>query len=134
MRSVTTGRRRVAAQADNSKRPQVTLARLAEKKRLGQPIVMVTAYDYPSALAIEEAEFDLVLAGNTGAELMMGYSGTFPVSLEEMLNMTKAVRRGLSTPILVGDLPFGSYEASDEEAVATATRFVKEAGCAVVKL
>jgi 3-methyl-2-oxobutanoate hydroxymethyltransferase len=115
-------------------RQTITLAALVEKKRRGQPIVMVTAYDYPSALAVEQAEIDLVLAGDTGAELMMGYRGTSPVSLDEMLNMTRAVRRGLSTPLLIGDLPFGSYETSDQGAVATAMRFVKEAGCDVVKL
>src|SRR6266581_3463971 len=113
---------------------KVTLSLLAEKKRRGEPIVMVTAYDYPSTLAIEDADVDLVLAGDTGAEVALGHPVTSRVSLEEMLYMTAAVRRGLQTPLLIGDLPFGSYEASDEQAVITAQRFVKEAGCDVIKL
>ena len=112
----------------------MTLPRLAEKKRLGEPIVMVTAYDYPSAQVAEEAGVDMVLVGDSGAMTVLGYPSTVPVSTEEMLMLAAAVRRGLKTPLLVGDLPFGSYEASDEQAVATAQRFVKEAGCDAVKL
>ncbi len=112
----------------------MTLPRLAEKKRLGEPIVMVTAYDYPSAQVAQEAGVDVVLVGDSGAMTVLGYSSTIPVSTEEMLMLASAVRRGLRTPLLVGDLPFGSYEASDEQAIATAQRFVKEAGCDAVKL
>jgi 3-methyl-2-oxobutanoate hydroxymethyltransferase len=112
----------------------MTLPRLAEKKRTGEPIVMVTAYDYPSAQVAEAAGVDVVLVGDSGAMTVLGYPSTVPVSLEEMLMLAAAVRRGLETPLLVGDLPFGSYEASDEQAVGTAQRFVKEAGCDAVKL
>jgi 3-methyl-2-oxobutanoate hydroxymethyltransferase len=112
----------------------MTLPRLAEKKRLGEPIVMVTAYDYPSAQVAQEAGVDVVLVGDSGAMTVLGYSSTVPVSVDEMLMLAGAARRGLSTPLLVGDLPFGSYEASDEQAIATAQRFVKEAGCDAVKL
>ncbi len=112
----------------------VTLPRLAEKKRLREPIVMITAYDYPSALIAEEAGVDIVLVGDSGAQVVLGYSSTVPVSLEEMLMLAAAVRRGLAKPLLVGDLPFGSYEASDELAVQSAQRLVKEAGVAAVKL
>jgi 3-methyl-2-oxobutanoate hydroxymethyltransferase len=112
----------------------MTLPRLAEKKRLGEPIVMVTAYDYPSAQMAQEAGVDVVLVGDSGAMTVLGYPSTIPVSLDEMLMLAKAVRRGLRTPLLVGDLPFGSYEASDELAVVTAQRFIKEAGCDAVKL
>jgi 3-methyl-2-oxobutanoate hydroxymethyltransferase len=112
----------------------MTLPRMAEKKRLGEPIVMVTAYDYPSAQVAEAAGVDLVLVGDSGAMTVLGYPSTVPVSTEEMLMLAAAVRRGLQTPLLVGDLPFGSYEASDEQAIATAQRFVKEAGCDAVKL
>jgi 3-methyl-2-oxobutanoate hydroxymethyltransferase len=107
---------------------------LAEKKRLGEPIVMVTAYDYPSAQVAQEAGVDVVLVGDSGAMTVLGYPSTVPVSTDEMLMLASAVRRGLESPLLVGDLPFGSYEASDELAIATAQRFVKEAGCDVVKL
>jgi 3-methyl-2-oxobutanoate hydroxymethyltransferase len=112
----------------------MTLPRLAEKKRLGEPIVMVTAYDYPSAQVAEEAGVDVVLVGDSGAMTVLGYPSTVPISTEEMLMLASAVRRGLTTPLLVGDLPFGSYEASDEQAIQTAQRFVKEAGCDAVKL
>jgi 3-methyl-2-oxobutanoate hydroxymethyltransferase len=112
----------------------MTLPRLAEKKRLGEPIVMVTAYDYPSAQVAQEAGVDIVLVGDSGAMTVLGYPSTVPVSTDEMLMLASAVRRGLRTPLLVGDLPFGSYEASDEQAIATAQRFVKEAGCDAVKL
>lgn len=112
----------------------MTLPRLAEKKRLGEPIVMVTAYDYPSAQVAEAAGVDVVLVGDSGAMTVLGYPSTVPVSVEEMLMLCSAARRGLRTPLLVGDLPFGSYEASDELAVATAQRFIKEAGCDAVKL
>ena len=112
----------------------MTLPRLAEKKRLGEPIVMVTAYDYPSAQVAQETGVDVVLVGDSGAMTVLGYPSTIPVSIDEMLMLAAAVRRGLRTPLLVGDLPFGSYEASDELAIATAQRFVKEAGCDAVKL
>jgi 3-methyl-2-oxobutanoate hydroxymethyltransferase len=112
----------------------MTLPRLQEKKRLGEPIVMVTAYDYPSAQVAEEAVVDVVLVGDSGAMTVLGYPSTVPVSTDEMLMLAAAVRRGLTTPLLVGDLPFGSYEASDEQAIATAQRFIKEAGCDAVKL
>ncbi len=112
----------------------MTLPRLAEKKRLGEPIVMVTAYDYPSAQVAEAAGVDVVLVGDSGAMTVLGYPSTVPVSIDEMLMLASAVRRGLHTPLLVGDLPFGSYEASDELAIATAQRFIKEAGCDAVKL
>jgi 3-methyl-2-oxobutanoate hydroxymethyltransferase len=112
----------------------MTLPRLAEKKRLGEAIVMVTAYDYPSAQVAQEAGVDVVLVGDSGAMTVLGYPSTIPVSIDEMLMLAAAARRGLRTPLLVGDLPFGSYEASDEQAIVTAQRFVKEAGCDAVKL
>jgi 3-methyl-2-oxobutanoate hydroxymethyltransferase len=122
------------ATAPPAKRPTVTLSKLAEKKALGEPIVMVTAYDYPSAQVAEAAGVDVVLVGDSGAMTVLGYPSTVPVSVDEMLMLAGAARRGLSTPLLVGDLPFGSYEASNEQAIATAQRFVKEAGCDAVKL
>jgi 3-methyl-2-oxobutanoate hydroxymethyltransferase len=119
---------------DLSRPVPMTLPRLAEKKQLGEPIVMITAYDYPSAQVAEEAGVDIVLVGDSGAMTVLGYPSTVPVSTDEMLMLAAAVRRGLETPLLVGDLPFGSYEASDEQAISTAQRFVKEAGCDAVKL
>ena len=115
-------------------RKRVTLTKLAEMRALGEPIVMITAYDHPSALVAEEAGVDIVLVGDSAANNVLGYADTVPVTVEELLMLTRAVRRGLKTPLLVGDLPFGSYEASDALAVETAQRFVKEAGCDAVKL
>src|SRR5690606_30281591 len=96
--------------------------------------VMGTAYGYPSAQIAEEAGVDMVLVGDSGAMTVLGYDSTVPVGMEEMLMLTAAVRRGLRTPLLVGDLPFGSYERSNEQAVENAQRFIKEAGCDAVKL
>jgi 3-methyl-2-oxobutanoate hydroxymethyltransferase len=112
----------------------MTLPLLMEKKRLGEPIVMVTAYDYPSARAAEAAGVDLVLVGDSAATTVLGYTATTPVELDDMLVLARAVRRGLNTPLLIGDLPFGSYEVSDEQAITTAMRMVKDAGCEAVKL
>jgi 3-methyl-2-oxobutanoate hydroxymethyltransferase len=123
----------IHAPADASGLP-MTLPRLFEKKRLGEPIVMVTAYDFPSARAAEDAGVDLVLVGDSGAMTVLGYPSTVAVELEELLVLARATRRGLRNPFLIGDLPFGSYEVSDEQAVRTAFRFVKEAGCDAVKL
>ncbi|QMU96921.1 3-methyl-2-oxobutanoate hydroxymethyltransferase [Microbacterium esteraromaticum] len=112
----------------------LTMGDLAAKKEAGEPIVMVTAYDHPSARIVEQAGVDMVLVGDSAAMTVLGYPSTVPVTVDEMLMLTRAVRRGLARPLLVGDLPFGSYEASDETAVATAQRFVKEAGCDLVKI
>jgi len=125
---------RPVSTAPPAKRPTVTLSKLVEKKALGEPIVMITAYDYPSAQVAEAAGVDVVLVGDSGAMTVLGYPSTVPVTIDEMLMLCSAVRRGLTTPLLVGDLPFASYEASDEQAIRTAQRFVKEAGCDAVKL
>jgi 3-methyl-2-oxobutanoate hydroxymethyltransferase len=125
---------RPTATAPPAKRPAVTLAKLNEMKALGEPIVMVTAYDYPSAQVAEEAGVDVVLVGDSGAMTVLGYPSTVPVTLDELLMLAAATRRGLSTPMLVADMPFGSYEVSNEEAVRNAQRFIKEAGCDAVKL
>jgi 3-methyl-2-oxobutanoate hydroxymethyltransferase len=117
-----------------SDRQPVSLPRLAEMKANGEPIVMVTAYDYPSAKVVEEAGVDIVLVGDTAAMVVLGYPGTEPVSMEEMIVLGKAVRRGLRTPLMIGDLPMGSYEAGNELAVTSAQRLVKETGCQAVKL
>jgi 3-methyl-2-oxobutanoate hydroxymethyltransferase len=119
---------------DAQQRKPVTLTKLAEMRALGEPIVMVTAYDHPSAQVAEAAGVDLVLVGDSAAMTVLGYESTVPVTCDELIMLTAAVRRGLRAPMLVGDLPFGSYEASDAQAIRAAQRFVKEAGCDAVKL
>jgi 3-methyl-2-oxobutanoate hydroxymethyltransferase len=117
-----------------TQRPAISVSTLAEKKALGEPVVMVTAYDYPSAQVAEEAGVDVVLVGDSGAMTVLGHPSTVPVTLEELLMLAQAVRRGLSTPLMIGDMPFGSYEASNEEAIHNAQRFIKEAACDAVKI
>ena len=112
---------------------RVTTHELQRLKDKGTPIVMVTAYDYTSASVADSAGVDVVLVGDSAAMTMLGYESTRQVSLDEMLMLARAVRRGMQRPLLVGDLPFGSYETSNEQAIGTAERFV-EAGCDAVKM
>jgi 3-methyl-2-oxobutanoate hydroxymethyltransferase len=120
--------------AEPPARKPVSLTKLHEMRALGEPIVMITAYDHPSAVVAEEAGVDVVLVGDSAANNVLGYTDTVPVTLDELLMLASAVRRGLRTPLLIGDLPFGSYEASNEQAIGSAHRFVKEAGVDAVKL
>jgi 3-methyl-2-oxobutanoate hydroxymethyltransferase len=120
--------------APAGERRPVTIPQLGEMKERGEPIVMVTAYDYPSAQVAEEAQVDVVLVGDTAAMTVLGYESTVPVSMDEMVMLASAVRRGARTPLVVGDLPFGSYQASNEQAVGSAVRYMKEARCDAVKM
>jgi 3-methyl-2-oxobutanoate hydroxymethyltransferase len=114
------------------KRP---LPELAEMKLRGDKIVMVTAYDAPGARFAEDAGVDVILVGDTAAMVVLGHEGTtVPVTMDEMLFLTRTVARAARRPIVIGDMPFGSYQVSDEDAVRNAIRFVKEAGADAVKL
>ena len=113
---------------------KLTLPELLAMKNRGEKIVMVTAYDAPGARFAEQAGVDLLLVGDTAAMVVLGHEGTVPVTMDEMLFMTRTVARAADRPIVIGDLPFGSYQVSDELAVENAIRFVKEAGADVVKL
>jgi 3-methyl-2-oxobutanoate hydroxymethyltransferase len=113
---------------------KLPLPALLEMKRNGTPIVMVTAYDAPSARLAEAAGIDLLLVGDSAAMVVLGHEGTVPVTMDEMVFMTRSVARAVRGPIVIGDLPFGTYQVSDEEAVRNAVRFVKEAGADAVKL
>lgn len=115
-------------------RKPMTLARLDEMRRKGEQIVMVTAYDYVSGRVAEQAGVDVVLVGDSGAQVVLGYDSTVPVTTDEMLTLARAVRRAVTTPLIVCDVPFGSTETSDAQAIETAMRFVKEAGAHAVKL
>ncbi len=113
---------------------RVTALTLLEKKRAGEPITALTAYDYPTARLVDEAGIDLILIGDSLGMAVLGYDTTLPVTMDEMLHHTRAVARGLRRALLVADMPFGSYHASTEDALRNATRFVKEAGAHAVKI
>jgi 3-methyl-2-oxobutanoate hydroxymethyltransferase len=114
---------------------KLPLPELAAMKRRGDKIVMVTAYDAPGARFAEDAGVDVILVGDTAAMVMLGHeSTTVPVTVDEMLFLTRTVARAAHRPVIVGDLTFGSYQVSDEDAVRTAVRFVKEGRADVVKL
>jgi 3-methyl-2-oxobutanoate hydroxymethyltransferase len=113
---------------------KVSLTTLKEMKQRGVPITMVTAYDYPTARLVDEAGIDTVLVGDSAANVVLGYPDTIPVTVEELLHHTRAVRRGVRRAFLIGDMPFMSYNVSVEQAIANAGRFLKEAGAEGVKV
>src|SRR6185369_4198957 len=113
---------------------KLTLPRLAEMTGRGERIVMVTAYDAPSARLADEAGIDLILVGDSAAMVVLGHSSTVPVTMDEMVFMTRTVARAAKRPVVVGDMPFGTYQVSDEEAVRNAVRFVKEGSADAVKI
>ena len=113
------------------KLPITELATLVERR---QPIVMITAYDAPSGRLADEAGADLVLVGDSAAMTVLGHDSTVPATMEEMLVLTRAVTRGARRPLVIADMPFGSFQVSDGAAVENAIRFVKDAGADAVKL
>lgn len=112
----------------------VSILDLARKKEQRQPITMLTAFDYPTARALDAAGLDVILVGDSLGMVVLGYPSTLPVTLEQMLHHCRAVARGASRALLVGDMPFLSYQVSIPEAVRNAGRFLQEAGMAAVKL
>jgi 3-methyl-2-oxobutanoate hydroxymethyltransferase len=113
---------------------KLAVPELAEMKRRGDKIVMITAYDAPAARLADAAGVDLILVGDTAAMVVLGYDSTVPVTMDEMIYMTRTVTRAARRPLVIGDLPFGSYQVSDEDAMRNAIRLVKEAGADLVKL
>jgi 3-methyl-2-oxobutanoate hydroxymethyltransferase len=113
---------------------KVTTASLLEKKTNQQPITAITAYDYASARLVDEAGIDVLLVGDSLAQVMLGYESTLPVTMEEMLHHTRAVKRGVKRSLLVADMPFSSYHITCKEALMNAARFIKEAGAEAVKI
>jgi 3-methyl-2-oxobutanoate hydroxymethyltransferase len=113
---------------------KLPLTDLADMKRRRERIVMVTAYDYPSGSLADAAGVDIVLVGDSAAMTVLGYESTVPASMDEMVMLTRAAVRGAKRPLVVADMPFGSFQISDEEAVRSAVRFVKEAGADAVKV
>jgi 3-methyl-2-oxobutanoate hydroxymethyltransferase len=113
---------------------KITFQTLRDKKQHGEPITALTAYDYATARLVDEAGMDLILVGDSLAMVVMGYESTLPVTMEEMLHHTRAVRRAVRRALLVADMPYGSYQVSVTEGVANAARFLKEAGAEAVKI
>jgi 3-methyl-2-oxobutanoate hydroxymethyltransferase len=112
----------------------VTVPELTEMKKRGERIVMVTAYDYPGGRLADTAGVDVVLVGDSAAMTVLGHDSTVPATMDEMVVLTRAAARGAERPLVVADMPFGSFQISDEEALRNAVRFVKEAGADAVKL
>jgi 3-methyl-2-oxobutanoate hydroxymethyltransferase len=117
-----------------TKRKKVTISTFNLKAARGEPITMLTAYDYPVALAVDQAGIDSILVGDSLAMVVLGYENTLPVTMDDMLHHCKAVARGAKYALLIGDMPFMSYQASVREAVRNAGRFLKEGGMDAVKL
>jgi 3-methyl-2-oxobutanoate hydroxymethyltransferase len=113
---------------------KLPLPELAEMKRRGEKIVMVTAYDAPGGRLVDAAGVDLVLVGDSAAMVVLGHDSTVPATMDEMVFLTRAVTRGARRPLVVADMPFGSFQVSDEAALGNAIRFVKEAGADAVKV
>jgi 3-methyl-2-oxobutanoate hydroxymethyltransferase len=113
---------------------KLRLTELADMKQRREPIVMVTAYDYPSGRLADAAGIDIVLVGDSAAMTVLGNASTVPATMDEMLMLARAAARGAKRPLVVADMPFGSFQVSDEDAVRNGVRFVKEAGADAVKV
>lgn len=112
----------------------ITVSTIKEMKQQGQPITMITAYDVAMSRNVNEAGIDMILVGDSLGNVILGYNSTIPVTIDEMIHHTKAVMRGNKTALVVGDMPFMSYQADIVDAIYNAARFLKETGCHAVKL
>jgi 3-methyl-2-oxobutanoate hydroxymethyltransferase len=124
----------LSSPASSEPRKKITTATFREKKRRGQPLTVLTAYDYPTALAMERVGIDAILVGDSLGMVVLGYENTLPVTMEEMLHHCRAVKRGAQSALLIGDMPFMSYQVTVSEAVRNAGRFLQEGGMDAVKL
>jgi 3-methyl-2-oxobutanoate hydroxymethyltransferase len=115
-------------------RKKITTRSFRLKKKRGDKLTMLTAYDFPTALAIDNSEIDSILVGDSLGMVVLGYENTLPVTMEDMLHHCKAVSRGANYPLLVGDMPFMSYQVSVEQAITNAGRFLQEGGMDAIKL
>jgi len=114
--------------------PKITTSSLHDKKLRHEPITCLTAYDYPSARLVDEAGIDVILVGDSMAQVMLGYDSTLPVTMDEMLHHTRAVRRAVKHALLIADMPYGSYHVDEKETLRNAARLVKEGGAEAVKI
>jgi 3-methyl-2-oxobutanoate hydroxymethyltransferase len=124
----------IGGRLSDESRPKITTSTLREQKLRHEPITCLTAYDYASARLVDEAGVEMVLVGDSLAQAMLGYENTLSVTMDEMLHHVKAVRRGVKNALLLADMPYGSYQVDEKDAVRNAARFVKEGGAEVVKL
>ncbi len=115
-------------------RKKISTLTFRQKKERGEPIAVLTGYDYPTALALDQAGIDAILVGDSLGMVVLGYENTLPVTMEEMLHHCRAVARGARTALLIGDMPFMSYQVSKEDAVQNAGRFLQQGGMEAVKL
>ncbi|MFH0732707.1 MAG: 3-methyl-2-oxobutanoate hydroxymethyltransferase [Candidatus Omnitrophota bacterium] len=115
-------------------RKKITITDIQNKKKQGSPITMLTAYDFPLASVIDEAGIDIILVGDSVGMVVLGYKDTLPVTMREMIHHSKAVARATEYAFLIGDMPFMSYQASVEQAIKNAGRFIKDGGCDAVKV
>ena len=114
--------------------PKVTISTIQEKKQRHEPLTCLTAYDYSSARLVDEAGLDMILVGDSLGMVMLGYDSTLPVTVEEMLHHTRAVRRGVKRGLVIADMPYASYHLGHDDALRNATRFIKDAGAEAVKI
>jgi 3-methyl-2-oxobutanoate hydroxymethyltransferase len=115
-------------------RPKITVTTIQEKKQRHERITCLTAYDYATARLVDQAGIDMILVGDSLAQVVLGYENTLPVTMEEMLHHTRAVRRAVKTAMVIADMPFGAYHEDEKDGVHNALRFVKEAGAEAIKL
>jgi 3-methyl-2-oxobutanoate hydroxymethyltransferase len=115
-------------------RPKVTTSTIQQKRDAGERITCLTAYDYATAHIVDEAGIDMVLVGDSLSMVVLGHENTMAVTVDEMLHHTRAVRRAVKSALLIADMPYGSYQHSEEDGVRNAIRFVKEAGAEAVKI
>jgi len=113
---------------------KTTVPLILERKLRGEKITCLTAYDYPTARLVDEAGIDMILVGDSLAQVVLGYDSTLPVTVDEMLHHLRAVRRATRRALLIADLPFGSYHLGEDQALETSIRFVKEGGAEAVKI
>jgi len=113
---------------------KVSIPDLQKMKQQGEKITMLTAYDFPNAQLVDAAGIEMILVGDSLGNVVLGYESTVPVTMDEMIHHTKAVRRGTQYAFLVGDMPFMSFQVSTQEAIRNAGRFMKEGGCDAIKL
>jgi 3-methyl-2-oxobutanoate hydroxymethyltransferase len=118
----------------SSARPKVTITTIQDKKQRRERITCLTAYDYANARLVDEAGIDMILVGDSLAQVVLGYDSTLPVTMDEMLHHTRAVRRAVKSAMVIADMPYGAYHGEEKEGVHNAVRFVKESGAEAVKL